>query len=139
MSRPTFAELGVSSAVADVATRGIITPFEIQSLVIGDVLAGRDVHVKSPTGSGKTLAPRHRIARPPRDRGLGSLSPRPASGRSDRGGGARPLPAPRLSMPPVYGGVGFEKQTRLARLAARRHARTAARTSLSVVRHPRGR
>src|SRR5205809_1986900 len=31
-------------------------PFAIQRLVIGDILAGRDVLAKSPTGSGKTLA-----------------------------------------------------------------------------------
>jgi ATP-dependent RNA helicase RhlE len=36
--------------------RGITAPFAIQNLVVGDVLAGRDVLAKSPTGSGKTLA-----------------------------------------------------------------------------------
>ena len=57
MSSPTFAELGVSRPVAAVlAKRGIHEPFAIQRLVIGDVLAGRDVLAKSPTGSGKTLA-----------------------------------------------------------------------------------
>ena len=53
----SFALLGVSSAVSDaLARRGIADPFPVQELVIADVLAGRDVLVKSPTGSGKTLA-----------------------------------------------------------------------------------
>src|SRR4051812_48197133 len=53
----SFADLGVSSAVAGALDkRGIRTPFPVQRLVIGDVLAGRDVLVKSPTGSGKTFA-----------------------------------------------------------------------------------
>ncbi|MGH3101938.1 MAG: DEAD/DEAH box helicase, partial [Thermoleophilia bacterium] len=53
----SFADLGVSPAVVDaLATQGIERPFAIQRLVIGDVLAGRDVLAKSPTGSGKTLA-----------------------------------------------------------------------------------
>jgi superfamily II DNA/RNA helicase len=57
MSTQSFADLGVSTAVADaLAGRGITNPFAVQSLVIGDVLAGRDVLAKSPTGSGKTLA-----------------------------------------------------------------------------------
>ncbi|HKH17373.1 MAG TPA: DEAD/DEAH box helicase [Solirubrobacteraceae bacterium] len=54
---PTFAELGVSEAVAGaLAKRGIETPFVVQSMVMPDVLEGHDVLVKSPTGSGKTLA-----------------------------------------------------------------------------------
>jgi hypothetical protein len=53
----SFAGLGVSAAMADaLAARGIERPFPIQRLVIGDVLAGRDVLARSPTGSGKTLA-----------------------------------------------------------------------------------
>jgi superfamily II DNA/RNA helicase len=57
MSTPSFAELGVSRAVCDaLARRGITESFPVQQLVIADVLAGRDVLVKSPTGSGKTLA-----------------------------------------------------------------------------------
>ncbi|MGH3008560.1 MAG: DEAD/DEAH box helicase [Gaiellaceae bacterium] len=38
------------------AARGIVEPFRIQSLVIPDALAGRDVLGQAPTGSGKTLA-----------------------------------------------------------------------------------
>jgi ATP-dependent RNA helicase RhlE len=57
MSTQSFADLGVSRAVADALVRnGITHPFPVQRLVIGDVLAGRDVLVRSPTGSGKTLA-----------------------------------------------------------------------------------
>jgi ATP-dependent RNA helicase RhlE len=57
MSKQSFAELGVSPAVCAVlAGRGVTTPFPVQRLVLGDVLAERDVLVKSPTGSGKTLA-----------------------------------------------------------------------------------
>ncbi len=120
MSRPTFAELGVSSAVADaLATRGITTPFEVQSLVIGDVLAGRDVHVKSPTGSGKTLAFMAPIAdrieaTDPRPSALVVTPTRELAGQIVEE--ARGLCHARaLSIAAVYGGVGFEKQTRLAR------------------------
>jgi ATP-dependent RNA helicase RhlE len=57
MSTQTFADLGVSHAVAGALSRqGFTEPFAVQRLVIGDVLAGRDVLAKSPTGSGKTLA-----------------------------------------------------------------------------------
>jgi ATP-dependent RNA helicase RhlE len=53
----TFHALGVSAAVEQaLAARGIVLPFRIQSLVLPDALAGRDVLAKSPTGSGKTLA-----------------------------------------------------------------------------------
>src|ERR1700719_1430276 len=57
MSTQSFADLGVSDAVCGaLRDRGISQPFPIQELVVGDVLAGRDVLVQSPTGSGKTLA-----------------------------------------------------------------------------------
>ena len=57
MSQQSFADLGVSRAVAGaLAERGITEPFAIQQLVIADVLAGHDVLAKSPTGSGKTIA-----------------------------------------------------------------------------------
>jgi ATP-dependent RNA helicase RhlE len=53
----SFADLGVSQpVVAALGRRGINEPFAIQSLVLPDVLDGRDVLAKSPTGSGKTLA-----------------------------------------------------------------------------------
>src|SRR5947209_8969870 len=53
----SFADLGVSHAVvSSLSAAGIRAPFAIQTAVIGDALAGRDVIAKSPTGSGKTLA-----------------------------------------------------------------------------------
>jgi ATP-dependent RNA helicase RhlE len=57
MSEPTFLDLGVSRPVADaLERRSIRTPFPIQTLVVGDAMAGLDVLAKSRTGSGKTLA-----------------------------------------------------------------------------------
>src|SRR5437764_5416200 len=53
----SFTALGVSAAVEHaLAARDVVEPFVVQSLVLPDALAGRDVLVKSPTGSGKTLA-----------------------------------------------------------------------------------
>jgi ATP-dependent RNA helicase RhlE len=53
----SFADLGVSQpVVAALGRRGITDPFAIQTLVLPDLLDGRDVLAKSPTGSGKTLA-----------------------------------------------------------------------------------
>jgi superfamily II DNA/RNA helicase/cold shock CspA family protein len=52
-----FAELGVPSDLCACLAAGTITePFPIQSAVIPDALAGRDVAGRAPTGSGKTLA-----------------------------------------------------------------------------------
>ncbi len=53
----SFRALGVSDAVERaLAELDIVEPFRIQSLVLPDALAGRDVLAKAPTGSGKTLA-----------------------------------------------------------------------------------
>jgi len=53
----SFRALGVSADVERaLASRGIVEPFRVQSLVLPDALAGRDVLVKAPTGSGKTIA-----------------------------------------------------------------------------------
>ena len=79
-----FADLGVPSDLcARLDAAAITDPFPIQSAVIPDALAGRDVAGRAPTGSGKTLAfglplvarlrPRSAVVRPP------SCSPRPAS------------------------------------------------------------
>jgi ATP-dependent RNA helicase RhlE len=57
MTKTTFAELGVSSAVcAALARNGIMAPFEIQELMIREAIAGVDLLVRAPTGSGKTFA-----------------------------------------------------------------------------------
>jgi ATP-dependent RNA helicase RhlE len=122
MSQQSFADLGVSSAVTRaLKERGIHTPFPIQELVIADVLAGRDVLAKSPTGSGKTLAfgaPLiDRIAPDARRPAALVLAPtRELAGQIvDE---LRPLArAGNLNVAAVYGGVGFEKQTRDARRA----------------------
>jgi superfamily II DNA/RNA helicase len=118
----SFADLGVSAAMVDaLAARGVERPFAIQRLVIGDVLAGRDVLAKSPTGSGKTLA----FAVPLADRIKRSdatpvalvLAPtRELAAQIVED--ARPLARARgLEVAAVYGGVGFEKQIRAARRA----------------------
>jgi ATP-dependent RNA helicase RhlE len=53
----SFRALGVSVDVERaLADRGVVEPFRVQSLVLPDALAGRDVLAKAPTGSGKTLA-----------------------------------------------------------------------------------
>ncbi len=52
-----FADLGVPSDLCACLDAAAITnPFPIQSAVIPDALAGRDVAGRAPTGSGKTLA-----------------------------------------------------------------------------------
>jgi ATP-dependent RNA helicase RhlE len=53
----TFPFLGVSEAVSTaLEARGITNPFPIQTMVMADAMAGRDVLARSRTGSGKTLA-----------------------------------------------------------------------------------
>ena len=118
----SFADLGVSRAVADaLKQRGAHTPFPIQELVIADVLAGRDVLAKSPTGSGKTLA----FGVPLIDR-IAADAKRPAALvlaptrelASQIVDELRPLARARnLNVAAVYGGVGFDKQTRDAKRA----------------------
>ena len=118
----SFGDLGVSRAVAAaLRDRGVHTPFPIQELVIADVLAGRDVLAKSPTGSGKTLA----FGVPLIDR-IAPDAQRPAAlvlapTRELAGqivDELEPLARARnLSVTAVYGGVGFEKQTRSAQRA----------------------
>jgi ATP-dependent RNA helicase RhlE len=57
MPTQSFPDLGISAPVVRIlAARGIIAPFPIQTLVMADALAGRDVLAESRTGSGKTLA-----------------------------------------------------------------------------------
>ena len=54
---PTFARLGVPDSICRALTeRGITQPFDIQTAVLADALAGRDICGHAPTGSGKTIA-----------------------------------------------------------------------------------
>ena len=122
MSSQSFAELGVSKAVnGALRARGIADPFPVQRLVIPDVLAGRDVLVKSPTGSGKTLAfgvaMADRIeANGPKQAALILVPTRElASQIVDE---MRDVCHARaLSLAAVYGGASLEKQSRAARKA----------------------
>ncbi len=124
MSHTTFADLGVSRPVrTTLERRGIDTPFPIQALVIGDVLAGHDVLAKSPTGSGKTLAfaiPLVERTQPRgRGRGPGALVLVPtrelaAQVVDDLEAIAQ---AKNLRTLAVYGGVSLNRQAGLARSA----------------------
>jgi ATP-dependent RNA helicase RhlE len=111
MPQPSFADLGVSRPVVRaLADRGVHMPFPIQELVVADVLAGRDVLAKSPTGSGKTLA----FGVPLIDR-IDPSARRPAALVLAP---TRELARARdVRVSAVYGGVGFEKQTRDAQRA----------------------
>jgi superfamily II DNA/RNA helicase len=128
MQHPTFADLGVSEVVAGaLRARGIERPFAVQQLVIGDVLDGHDVLVKSPTGSGKTLAfgipladrlkPGRRANRRAGEPGALVLAPtRELASQivDELGTIAR---ARSLSVTAVYGGAGINPQIRAARHA----------------------
>ena len=123
MSSQSFADLGVSKpVVAALSARGFHTPFAVQKLVIADVLAGRDVLAQSPTGSGKTLA----FGVPIADL-LSAEARRPAAlilapTRELAGQIVDELQAvanaKALSVAVVHGGVGLQRQ---AKLAARSH------------------
>src|SRR5687768_18385623 len=119
MPSQSFADLGVSKPVAAaLSARGFHSPFAVQKLVIGDVLAGRDVLAQSPTGSGKTLA----FGVPMVDR-VEAESKRPAALVlaptrelvSQIVEELRPVAHARaLKIGSVYGGVGIQKQARHA-------------------------
>jgi superfamily II DNA/RNA helicase len=119
MPTQSFADLGVSDAVTSaLARRRITQPFAIQRLVIGDILAGRDVLAKSPTGSGKTLA----FAIPLADR-IAADGPRPAAlvlaptrelASQIRDESRSVAHARAVKIAAVYGGVGIAKQAREA-------------------------
>jgi len=122
MNTHSFSDLGVSPVIAAcLAKQGIESPFPVQASVIPDALAGHDLLVKSPTGSGKTLALGipliERIE--PTDARAAALVLAPtrelASQTVDE---LRPLAAARaLAVAAVYGGVGIERQAKLARVA----------------------
>ena len=122
MSSPSFADLGVSKAVASrLDSRGISSPFPVQRLVIPDALAGHDVLAESPTGSGKTLAfslpilerlskddtrPAALVLAPTRE--LASQIVEESRDIAEAHG---------LSVAAVYGGVGIERQAKVAKRA----------------------
>jgi superfamily II DNA/RNA helicase len=119
MSTQSFADLGVSDAVCGALTRrGITEPFAIQNLVIGDVLAGRDVLGKSPTGSGKTLAfaipLSDRIAADARRPTALVLAPTRELASQIVEESRAVAHARALKVAAVYGGVGIAKQIREA-------------------------
>ena len=123
MSSQSFADLGVSRPVVDaLAANGVKQPFAIQRLVIEDVLAGRDVFAQSPTGSGKTLAFGVPIvdlveASARRPAALVLAPTRELAGQIVDA--LRDVAKARaLSVAAVYGGVGIQRQ---AKLAARAH------------------
>jgi superfamily II DNA/RNA helicase len=119
MNQQSFAELGVSSSVANVlARRGIDAPFPVQQVVMGDALAGRDLLVSSPTGSGKTLAFGIPILErlKPGERGPAALVLAPT--RELAGQIVRELEdlatARKLRVTAVYGGVSIGGQSQRA-------------------------
>ena len=123
MSDQSFADLGVSSAVARaLEDRGFAAPFAIQTKVIGDVLDGRDVLAKSPTGSGKTLAfmvpTIDRIAAEAQRPAALVLAPTRELATQIVESTYAIAHARALKICAVYGGVGLEKQ---AREAAKAH------------------
>ncbi|HET8950296.1 MAG TPA: DEAD/DEAH box helicase [Solirubrobacteraceae bacterium] len=122
MQSHSFADLGVSRpVVAALAGRGIAEPFAIQSLVIRDVLDGRDVLAKSPTGSGKTLAFAIPIVERIEGANRGPAALVLAQTRELAAQiveQSQPIARARgLEVAAVYGGVGFEKQIKACKRA----------------------
>jgi superfamily II DNA/RNA helicase len=122
MSSQSFADLGVSKVVvAALRSRGIAEPFPVQSLVIPDVLKGRDVLAKSPTGSGKTLAfgipVAERTAADSRRPSALVLVPTRELATQIVDELFDVCQARALSIAAVYGGAGIERQSRGARRA----------------------
>ena len=111
-----FADLGVSEpVVVALARRGIRAPFAIQSLVLADAIAGRDVLARSSTGSGKTLAFAvpvvERLSRHGRPSALVLVPTRELATQVAEE--FRAIAGARgLSVAAVYGGVGIAKQVK---------------------------
>ncbi len=119
---PTFNQLGISEPVTRaLRMRGTERPFEIQTLVIPDALAGRDVLARSRTGSGKTLA----FAAPlvelltPNGRSPSALILAPTRELASQVTEEFRVIADvkRLQIAAVYGGVGIGPQAKRARRA----------------------
>jgi ATP-dependent RNA helicase RhlE len=119
MKDQNFADLGVSAVVVgELARAGITAPFAVQSMVIPDVLAGRDVLAQSPTGSGKTLAfgvPMVELLKDSDARPSALVLAPTRELASQIVDELRPIAHARaLSIAAVYGGAGIIKQARLA-------------------------
>ena len=122
MSQQSFRGLGVSASVADaLAAHSILEPFQIQSLVLPDALAGLDILAKSPTGSGKTLAfavpiVERTTTEDPRPSAVVLVPTRELAGQvTDELGSLAPVKGLRVAS--VYGGVPLRKQADRARTA----------------------
>ncbi len=116
-----FSELGVSERITRVlAERDMHDPFPIQTRVIPDALAGRDVLAKSPTGSGKTLS----FAIPIIER-LEASDRRPAALvlvptrelATQVAGEFEALAKGKLGVAAVYGGIPIPAQAKRAKAA----------------------
>ena len=121
---PKFADLGVPAPiVAALAADDRHHPFAIQTAVLPDALAGRDICGKAPTGSGKTLAfaipvaARAGRAKPRRPRTL-ILTPTRELAAQVRRELAPLAKAVGRTTTVVYGGVGFEPQRKALRNGA---------------------
>ena len=117
----SFSQLGVSARITrTLAERNMHEPFPIQTRVLPDALAGRDVLAKSPTGSGKTLS----FAIPIVER-LQASEPRPAALvlvptrelATQVAGELEALAPSDLRVASVYGGVPIAAQAKRARAA----------------------
>lgn len=112
----TFGALGVpDDLAARLRAGGITEPFEIQTAVIPDALAGRDVTGRAPTGSGKTLAfgiPLIANLRPAQRRRPTALVLAPTRELAEQiAAELRPLARVRRhDVVSVYGGVGYGAQ-----------------------------
>ena len=120
--QPTFQALGVSEPVAQaLRMRGLERPFAIQSLVMPDALAGRDVLASSRTGSGKTLAfavPLVERLHPSRTGPTGLILAPTRELASQVTEEFRTIAdVRRLQVASVYGGVGIGPQAKRARHA----------------------
>ena len=117
----SFTDLGVSARIVRaLAERDITTPFPIQTQVLRDALAGRDVLAKAPTGSGKTLS----FAIPMVERHEGG-DERPSAVvlvptrelASQVAGELEAIAPDGLKVATVYGGVPLHAQAKRARSA----------------------
>ena len=115
----TFAQLGVPEFIfKSLEQRGIVNPFEIQLATISDALAGRDVCGGAPTGSGKTIA--YGIPLVAKVQRSQSKAPRalilaPTRELAEQIGTEIRTFAGKARVGIVYGGVGYQDQSRMLR------------------------